>query len=112
LRLAELFRLLSDPTRLELLLLLAAGERTVTGLCEALGLPQPAASHHLGLLRSGGLLGARRAGKQVFYGLADCVWPSESMAERSVLTINGDGFTVRIALGTGEAAEASAGRRS
>jgi DNA-binding transcriptional ArsR family regulator len=111
LRLAELFRLLSDPTRVELLLLLAEGERNVTGLCEALGLPQPTASHHLGLLRSSGLLGARRAGKQIFYGLADRVRPAEPMAEGSVLTIDGDGFTVRIALGSGEAAEASASRR-
>src|ERR671913_223705 len=47
-QLAALFRLLSDRTRLNLLMLLADGERNVTSLCEALKLPQPTVSHHLG----------------------------------------------------------------
>src|SRR5438067_267753 len=50
-QLTTLFRLLADKTRLNILLLLADGERNVTNLCETLRLPQPTVSHHLGLLR-------------------------------------------------------------
>src|SRR6185437_5231281 len=49
--LCQLFRLLSDKTRLQIVMLLADGERNVTSLCEELKLPQPTVSHHLGLLR-------------------------------------------------------------
>jgi len=67
--LTNLFRLLSDKTRLNILLLLASGERNVTWLCQQLQLPQPTVSHHLGLLRLNSLLASRRDGKQVFYSL-------------------------------------------
>jgi len=68
-QLSSLFRLLSDKTRLSILLHLAEGERNVTNLCEELGLPQPTVSHHLGLLRMNNVVGNRRHGKQVFYAL-------------------------------------------
>jgi DNA-binding transcriptional ArsR family regulator len=67
--LVALFRLLSDKTRLSILMLLARGERNVTSLCEELRLPQPTVSHHLGLLRMSNLITNRRDGKQVFYEL-------------------------------------------
>lgn len=67
--LAALFRLLSDKTRLNILLLLAKGERNVSSLCDELRLPQPTVSHHLGLLRMSNLITNRRDGKQVFYEL-------------------------------------------
>ena len=76
--LTSLFRLLSDKTRLNILLLLADGERNVTSLCEALRLPQPTVSHHLGLLRMNNLIANRRDGKQVFYGLNNSVNSTES----------------------------------
>ncbi|HWP41205.1 MAG TPA: metalloregulator ArsR/SmtB family transcription factor, partial [Tepidisphaeraceae bacterium] len=50
-QLTTVFRLLSDKTRLNILMLLAGGEQNVTSLCERLKLPQPTVSHHLGLLR-------------------------------------------------------------
>jgi DNA-binding transcriptional ArsR family regulator len=68
-QLTGLFHLLSDKTRLNILLLLSGGERNVGSLCEALGLPQPTVSHHLGLLRMSNVIGSRRNGKQVFYGV-------------------------------------------
>jgi DNA-binding transcriptional ArsR family regulator len=71
--LTSLFRLLSDKTRLNILMLLAEGERNVTSLCEELDLPQPTVSHHLGLLRMNNIIANRRNGKQVFYGLNGCV---------------------------------------
>ena len=67
--LVALFRLLSDKTRLSILMLLARGERNVTSLCDELRLPQPTVSHHLGLLRMSNLITNRRDGKQVFYEL-------------------------------------------
>src|ERR671917_82270 len=73
--LVGLFRLLSDKTRLNILMLLTKGERNVTSLCEELDLPQPTVSHHLGLLRMSNLIGNRRNGKQVFYGLNGHVAP-------------------------------------
>jgi len=68
--LVDLFRVLSDKTRLQIVLQLAKGERNVTGLCEDLNAPQPTASHHLGLLRMNGVIVAKRNGKQVIYSLA------------------------------------------
>lgn len=61
------FALLSDPTRLGILKMLAAGPRNVTALCTALGLKQPTISHHLGLLRMGRLAIGTRQGKSVVY---------------------------------------------
>src|SRR6516225_5544153 len=69
-QLTALFRLLSDKTRLNILLLLAQGERNVTSLCEELDLPQPTVSHHLGLLRMNRIIDNKRHGKQVIYTLA------------------------------------------
>jgi DNA-binding transcriptional ArsR family regulator len=68
-QLATLFRLLSDKTRLNILLLLGNGECNVGHLCKVLRLPQPTVSHHLGLLRMNNVIGNRRIGKQVFYSL-------------------------------------------
>ncbi len=91
--LVELFRLLSDKTRLNILLLLASGERNVTSLCDELGLPQPTVSHHLGLLRMRNLISNRRHGKQVFYGLNGHVKPDSGNG----LQIGAQSFNVRIA---------------
>ena len=90
--LAGVFRLLSDKTRLNILLLLATGERNVTSLCEALGLPQPTVSHHLGLLRMQNLISNRRNGKQVFYGLNGHVNAPDGQG----LQVEVDRFTISI----------------
>ncbi|HTV46972.1 MAG TPA: metalloregulator ArsR/SmtB family transcription factor [Phycisphaerae bacterium] len=65
------FKLLSDKTRLQIVLHLAEGERTVTSLCKDLKLPQPTVSHHLGLLRMNRLIVNKRHGKQVIYSLGN-----------------------------------------
>jgi DNA-binding transcriptional ArsR family regulator len=68
--LSQLFRVLSDQTRLRLLATLHEdGEQHVTQLCRKLRAPQPTVSHHLGLLRVHGLVRARREGKLVYYSL-------------------------------------------
>lgn len=68
-QLTAIFRLLSDKTRLSILLLLAEGEKNVTSLCQILQLPQPTVSHHLGLLRLHNVIVCHRQGKQVIYAL-------------------------------------------
>lgn len=70
--LVQVFKLLSDETRLRILLYLAqapGGELHVTALCEKLGQSQPAVSHHLALLRVAGLIEARRDGKHNYYSV-------------------------------------------
>ena len=71
-RAADLLKQVSDPTRLQVLMLLSEKERDVTGLCAELGAQsQPAVSHHLSLLRHGRLVEPRREGKHNYYGLTD-----------------------------------------
>ena len=68
--LAQVFKLMSDETRLRILLYLAqSGELHVTDLCNRLGQSQPAVSHHLALLRVSGLIESRREGKHNFYSV-------------------------------------------
>ena len=68
--LVQIFKLLSDETRLRILLYLAREkELHVTALCDKLGQSQPAVSHHLALLRVAGLIEARRDGKHNFYSV-------------------------------------------
>lgn len=71
-RVADLLKQVSDPTRLQVLMLLSEKERNVSELCTDLGTQsQPAVSHHLALLRHGRLIEPRRDGKHNFYGLTD-----------------------------------------
>lgn len=69
---AELLKQVSDPTRLQVLMLLTEKERNVSELCADLGTQsQPAVSHHLALLRHGRLIEPRRSGKHNFYYLTE-----------------------------------------
>ena len=70
-RAAILLKQVSDPTRLQVILMLSDGERHVGAMSDALGQSQPAVSHHLALLRHGGIISPRRQGKNNFYGLTD-----------------------------------------
>jgi DNA-binding transcriptional ArsR family regulator len=70
-RAAVLLKQVSDPTRLQIIALLSGGERHVGGLCAEVGQSQPAVSHHLALLRHGGIIAPRRQGKNNFYSLTE-----------------------------------------
>jgi DNA-binding transcriptional ArsR family regulator len=70
-RAAALLKHLSDPTRLRVVMMLAQGEQHVGALCQCMEQSQPAVSHHLALLRHGGLIAPRRQGKNNFYGLTE-----------------------------------------
>ncbi len=68
---AELFAMLSTPTRLRILYELCEGEKNVSQLLEKVDVSQPNISQHLGVLYRGGVLGRRRAGAQIFYHVAN-----------------------------------------
>lgn len=63
-----LFRALSDRSRRALFERLCRnGELTVGGLTDGSGISQPAVSRHLAILKDGGLVDARRAGRATYY---------------------------------------------
>ena len=70
-RTATVARALSDPKRLCVLETLAGGERSVGELSRDVGCQVPNMSQHLAVLRTAGLVTARREGQTVFYRLAD-----------------------------------------
>ncbi|MBC3217716.1 transcriptional regulator [Serratia fonticola] len=67
----QLFKILSDETRLDIVLLLKQlGELCVCDLCTGLEKSQPKISRHLAMLREYGLLLDRKQGKWVHYRLS------------------------------------------
>jgi ArsR family transcriptional regulator len=64
-------KLLADPTRLRLLLLLGEEELSVVEIQEILGMGQSRISSHLAQLKAANLVRDRRAGKNIYYGLVD-----------------------------------------
>ena len=69
--LAEMFRLLGEPSRLALVAQCLDRPVKVGDLAEGAGLSPSLVSHHLRLLRAARLLKAERRGKEVFYVVAD-----------------------------------------
>lgn len=69
--LAETAGILASPSRIELIDLLAQGERGVEELSEASRLSVANASQHLQQLRRAGVVSRRRNGRQILYDLAD-----------------------------------------
>ena len=68
---AEVFKLLGDPTRVRLVDALSHGERCVCDLASLVGMSESAVSHQLRLLRGARLVRVRRAGRLAFYSLDD-----------------------------------------
>jgi DNA-binding transcriptional ArsR family regulator len=68
---ADVFKLLGDPTRVRLLDALTHGERCVCDLAALVGITESAVSHQLRLLRAARLVRVRRAGRMAFYALDD-----------------------------------------
>ena len=65
----DVFHAISDPTRRELLDLLAGREQSVSALVERFEVSQPAISQHLRVLRGAGLVSERRQGRHRLYRL-------------------------------------------
>jgi DNA-binding transcriptional ArsR family regulator len=64
---SDAFNAVAEPRRRDILAYLAASERSVGDLVDALALAQPSVSKHLRVLRDVGLVDVRRHGRQVFY---------------------------------------------
>ena len=70
--LAEMFRLLGDPTRVRILFaLLEAGELCVCDIAEVVETTDTKVSQAMRLLRSAGVVRNRRDGRNIFYRLDD-----------------------------------------
>lgn len=69
--LAELFKIFGDTTRIKILCALFESEMCVCDIAELLNMTQSAISHQLRVLKSAKLVKNRKAGKVVFYSLAD-----------------------------------------
>jgi DNA-binding transcriptional ArsR family regulator len=69
--LADLFRLLGDPTRLKIVVSCLRTPLAVSDIADRLGLSVSLVSHHLRLLKGARLVRADRHGKQVYYEADD-----------------------------------------
>lgn len=68
---SEIFRMLSDPTRIRIILALRMGELSVNHIADIVDKSPAAVSQHLAKMRLGKLVEARRHGTTMFYTLAD-----------------------------------------
>ncbi len=68
---AEMCRVFSNPTRLEILDLLREKEKSVTELVEQTELSQANISQHLSIMRSKGIVASTRKGKNIYYALTN-----------------------------------------
>lgn len=89
---SALFRGLSDPTRLSILLALLDGERRAVDLVRQIGYSQANISQHLACLRGCGLITGRPQGRAVFYSVAhpeviDVLRSAEALLERTGTTV-------------------------
>lgn len=71
LQIADIFKILGDPTRLKIILALIENELCVCDLSAVTGASVSAVSHQLRLLRSGRLVKYRKDGKMVYYSIDD-----------------------------------------
>lgn len=70
-QLAELFKIMGDPTRLRIIRILLEGDMCVSHLAEAMAMGQSAISHQLRVLRTANLVTYRKEGRTAYYRLAD-----------------------------------------
>jgi ArsR family transcriptional regulator, arsenate/arsenite/antimonite-responsive transcriptional repressor len=67
---AGLFKALGDATRMQMIYILASGEReqiSVTELAKMMGITQPAASQHLKTLKNARIVRAKKEGNHIYY---------------------------------------------
>ena len=70
-RLSEVFKLLGDITRTQILWVLDKNEMCVCDIANVLNMTKSSISHQLAILRSAGIVNFRREGKEVYYRLDD-----------------------------------------
>lgn len=89
---ARVAKSMASASRFELLEALAQGERSVEGLAQATGISVANTSHHLQILRDGGVVQSRKQGLQVIYSLNDPEIPTllsglRRLAERHIAEV-------------------------
>ncbi|HEY2415204.1 MAG TPA: autorepressor SdpR family transcription factor [Pirellulaceae bacterium] len=93
----QVFKALADPTRREILRLLAKGEMNAGELADRFDMTKPTVSHHFAVLKEADLIVSRREGQQIIYSLNTTVaqdvlawlWdllgsPTGNVAERTI----------------------------
>ena len=65
------FKVISEPSRLKILLALSGGELCVEHITDAVGGNQSAVSHQLKILKDNKIIKSRRSGKNVLYSVSD-----------------------------------------
>ncbi|MFC0215775.1 ArsR/SmtB family transcription factor [Paenibacillus chartarius] len=68
---SQIFKALSDPTRIRILYMLSQEECSVTHITEVLDISQSAVSHQLSLLKTMRLVKSRREGTSMIYSCDD-----------------------------------------
>ena len=69
--LSDIFKVLSDMSRLKIVFALIESELCVCDICHVVGMNQSAVSHQLRVLRGASLVKYRKDGKQVYYSIDD-----------------------------------------
>jgi ArsR family transcriptional regulator len=70
----DVFQAFSDPTRREIVRMLQDGDMTAGAIAERFDMTKPSVSHHLGVLKSAGLVRAERRGQELVYSLQTTVF--------------------------------------
>ena len=71
LKLSEVFKIIADPTRINILCCLDGQEMCVCDIANALNISKSLVSHQLAVLRKNEIVKSRRSGKEVYYTLDD-----------------------------------------
>ena len=66
---ADFLKALSHPLRLQAIEFLKNGEKNVSTIIKALGIPQSSLSRHLSILREAGILKSRQQGTVIYYDI-------------------------------------------
>lgn len=110
-KIAGLLNAVGEPTRMQVLLLLARGPRNVGQLADAVGIPMVNMSHHLGVMRTAGLLDHDKDGRRVIYSLRPSVFTPGTTADvLGTLTLGDFRLTIVRDPGEGES-EGNGGRK-
>jgi len=94
-KIAGMLAAVGEPTRMQVLRHLARGPRNVGQLAAAVGIPMVNMSHHLGVMRTAGLLDHEKDGRRVIYSLRPSVFtPGGSPDVLGTLTLGSYRLTV------------------
>ena len=82
---AQLFKALSDPTRLRILALLHRCEMNGTDIADVLKVPRGRVARHLRYLYKSWLVNTRRDESQTYYALRAAEYPLHKLVSRNII---------------------------